>query len=84
MTFSEFIDHELLKLDNVNDIEQGLHLVEHHDAKLVSYAAVAVFSHHYEKRFHDLSPDRHRDEKRQFYVFMGRFWYICSHDYMLS
>lgn len=32
VTFSEFVYHELLKLDNVDNVEQGLHLVEHHDA----------------------------------------------------
>jgi uncharacterized membrane protein YdbT with pleckstrin-like domain len=32
VTFSEFVYHELLKLDNVDNVEQGLHLVEYHDA----------------------------------------------------
>ena len=32
VTFSEFVYHELLKLDNVDNIEQGLHLIENHDA----------------------------------------------------
>ena len=32
VTFSEFVYHELLKLDNVDNVEQGLHLVEDHDA----------------------------------------------------
>ena len=32
VTFSEFVYHELLKLDNVDNVEQGLHLIENHDA----------------------------------------------------
>ena len=84
VALSEFVYHELLELHNIDNIEQGLHLVEHHDAQLVRYAAVAEFSHHNEERFHNLSSDRHWDEKGQFYVLMRRFWHICSHDYVLS
>ena len=46
VTETELVDHELLKTNDVNDVEDALEVIEDHDADLVSYAAVIeVFKH---------------------------------------
>lgn len=46
MSLSELVDHESLKLDDINHVKEGLYLIEDHDAQLIGNAAVAVLPHY--------------------------------------
>ena len=83
MTLSKFVNHELLKLNNINDVEKSLNLVEDHYAELISYAAVAVLSHNKEKCFHDLASYSCWDKFKELNVFVWRFWNIVAHNHVL-
>ena len=46
VTETELVDHELLKTNDVDDVEDALEVVKDHDADLICYAAVVeVFKH---------------------------------------
>ena len=81
---SELSNHELLKLYNINHIEQCLNLIQHHDAKLVSDATEAEFLHDGQHGFDDLSPNVLWDELEQFNVWMRRLGNFCPHHQVLS
>lgn len=55
VSLSEFLDHEFLELDDVDNIKQCLNVVKDHNAELASDTAVAVFPCDYEHSLHELA-----------------------------
>lgn len=58
MSLSELVDHESLKLDDINHVKEGLYLIEDHDAQLIGNAAVAVLPHYQQEGFDELASHR--------------------------
>jgi len=55
LTLSEFVYHELLHLDDVDNVEGCLDVVEGHDAELAGDRAVAVLSQDYKEAVQELT-----------------------------
>jgi hypothetical protein len=55
MSLSELVNHESLKLDDINHVKKSFYLIEDHDAKLIGYAAVAVISHYQKEGLDNLA-----------------------------
>lgn len=70
MSLSEFVNHKFLQGNHIDDIKQGLYLVDDHYAVLIRNAAVAIVSHYYQHGFDDLSSDACVDEAGQVDVLM--------------
>jgi len=55
VTLSEFLDHKLLELNDVDDIKHGLHVVEDHYAQLTCNATVAIVTNDQQHCSHNLT-----------------------------
>ena len=71
MAFAEFTNDELLKLNHVHDVEQGLDLIENQNAKLVGDAAVAVLTKNCKQTSQNLTACQRWNKLLQANSFMG-------------
>ncbi len=81
VSVSELLNHELLELNDVDDIKKCLDVVHDHDAELASDAAVTVFSCNEEDSFQKLATQSFTQillHVNWFVVFNFVLWYVSS------
>ena len=58
VAFSKFLDHKLLELYHIADIEEGLDLVQYHYTKLICYTTITIPTHHHQQSSQELAAHR--------------------------